>query len=424
MLTQICSHLQSTRWVVVLISGCLSLILVHQGFLMHFSKSYLPFLQSTILITNLTIGPSQGMSFMPFFGDGTPDTHTRDTHTNEVGKNKASLSKKGPYLALHWSLVYDKKFDKPGSVKFTPCDVKNCQLTTDRSQLAESDAILFHMWDLARHTEKDLPKQRWPHQRWVLYGHESAVNANFSLYYDEEFNTTITYKNDADVHYGYGSYAKHDNSDYVLNHWQNVNRAENKTRLVAWVISHCGAPSLRDDYIRELGKYVTVDGYGSCAGRKCTETEVSKKDPKSRIECSNMLAATYKFYLSFENSLCDGYATEKVWARLRTDVVPIVLGASDYSKILPPNSFIDVRNFSSPKALATYLKKIDNDDNLYNSFFEWKKYYRILSENPFCGLCSFLHTNNERKVYTDIGKWWDTCKSADDFYKNVADKLR
>ena len=72
------------------------------------------------------IGPNQGMSFMPFFGDGTPDTHTRDTHTNEVRENKASLPKKGPYLVLHRSTVYEKKFDKPGSVKFTPCDIKIC----------------------------------------------------------------------------------------------------------------------------------------------------------------------------------------------------------------------------------------------------------------------------------------------------------
>ncbi len=34
----------------------------------------------------------------------------------------------------------------------------------------------------------------------------------------------------------------------------------------------------------------------------------------------------YKFYLSFENTLCHGYLTEKLWARLQFNIVPVVMG--------------------------------------------------------------------------------------------------
>ena len=38
------------------------------------------------------------------------------------------------------------------------------------------------------------------------------------------------------------------------------------------------------------------------------------------------LATHYMFYLSFENSLCDDYVTEKLWGWLKRDIVPVVMG--------------------------------------------------------------------------------------------------
>ena len=44
-------------------------------------------------------------------------------------------------------------------------------------------------------------------------------------------------------------------------------------------------------------------------------------------------------------------------------MVPVVLGTtvSHYEKIAPPNSFIHVDNFTSPKALADYLHYLGNE---------------------------------------------------------------
>ena len=61
-----------------------------------------------------------------------------------------------------------------------------------------------------------------------------------------------------------------------------------------------------------------------------------------------MLERDYKFYLSFENSICPDYVTEKFYNPLLFTTVPIVYGGANYEAIgAPRNSYIDVRNFTS-----------------------------------------------------------------------------
>jgi hypothetical protein len=55
------------------------------------------------------------------------------------------------------------------------------------------------------------------------------------------------------------------------------------------------------------------------------------------------LGRQYKFYLSFENSICRDYITEKFYQPLLNSMVPVVYGGADYEA--SPDSFIDVRNF-------------------------------------------------------------------------------
>ena len=67
-----------------------------------------------------------------------------------------------------------------------------------------------------------------------------------------------------------------------------------------------------------------------------------------------MLERDYKFYLSFENSLCRDYVTEKFYNALQFTTVPIVYGSANYSTVAPRKSYIDVRDFSSGKYNNTF----------------------------------------------------------------------
>ena len=54
-----------------------------------------------------------------------------------------------------------------------------------------------------------------------------------------------------------------------------------------------------------------------------------------------MLESNYKFYISFENSLCSDYVTEKFFNILKYNIIPITLNGVNMSEISPPNSYID-----------------------------------------------------------------------------------
>jgi hypothetical protein len=159
-----------------------------------------------------------------------------------------------------------------------------------------------------------------------------------------------------------------------------------KTKLVAWVVSNCKAPSLRSEYVKELAKHIAVDVFGKCGNHSC---------PLSN--CFSTIEKQYKFYLAFENSYCNDYLTEKLYRTLALDIVPIVLGAANYSNIVPGDSVIDVRDLKSPRHLADYLKKLDKHDEAYLKYFKWKKYYTVnsgLKTRPkgICKLCEILHS--------------------------------
>jgi len=92
--------------------------------------------------------------------------------------------------------------------------------------------------------------------------------------------------------------------------------------------------------------------------------------------------------------------------------VPVVYGGADYSRIAPPNSYIDARQFE-PKQLADYLMKLDADDALYKEYFAWKDHYDVGTGvknqvlNGFCDLCRQLHQDNNRpQIFSQLMNHW------------------
>jgi hypothetical protein len=171
---------------------------------------------------------------------------------------------------------------------------------------------------------------------------------------------------------------------------------QSKSKMVTWFVSHCSTSIRREEYARQLGQYVPVDIFGNCS-RECP------------YNCYEMLRSEYKFYLAFENSWCPDYVTEKFIRPLFHDAVPIVLGGADYSHFAPPHSYINARDFGSPKELADYLILLNNTDSLYASYFDWKKEFEVVKTDMsgWCDLCQLAHNDSlPPKVYPDIKRWW------------------
>ena len=100
-------------------------------------------------------------------------------------------------------------------------------------------------------------------------------------------------------------------------------------------------------------------------------------------------------------------------------MLPVVMGGlskQDYEKIAPPDSFIHVDDFSSPKDLMLFLEKLSKDKESYNSYFWWKSYYDLYSETELmettnCQLCEVLENDgNYSKKYSDFATYWIKCR--------------
>jgi alpha-1,3-fucosyltransferase len=82
------------------------------------------------------------------------------------------------------------------------------------------------------------------------------------------------------------------------------------------------------ELIEKLRAFMPVDVYGKCSGHECPRTFANG----TAGECRAILTAEYKFFLAFENSVCEDYITEKFFSTVRYDVIPVVYGGGQYDK--------------------------------------------------------------------------------------------
>jgi alpha-1,3-fucosyltransferase len=181
-------------------------------------------------------------------------------------------------------------------------------------------------------------------------------------------------------------------------------------------VSHCKTGGGREHYADELAKHIDVAIYGKCGNYTCPE----------HLNCKKVLEEKYKFYLSFENSACIDYATEKLFAIFTTRMIPIVYGFYDYKKNLPDNSYIDVRDYKSPKHLAEYLKTVSQNKTIFDSYFQWKSHSKVKQDyygSGTCELCDYLHrTRHDSPRTFDLELYWsptNNCIRKDLFLKSV-----
>ncbi|KAK3872913.1 hypothetical protein Pcinc_022043 [Petrolisthes cinctipes] len=270
------------------------------------------------------------------------------------------------------------------------CRVNTCFTTANRTRfpLHQLDAVIWHV----RSKDRSLPKERWPHTRYIFYTLESPPHVYLKDEYNGTFNWTFTYRRDSDFPNMYGEvFRRHEPLPE-----EQVNYAEGKTKLVAWFVSNCHTHSGREKLVEALRKWIPVDQYGKCSKKRC---ERSKGD-----NCHGLLNQDYKFYLSFENSICKDYVTEKLFSKLSLNVLPVVYGGANYSNQAPPYSYIDAQSFPSIKNLADYLLYLHHNDTAYNEYFRWKRFHLVRmrwerTAKHFCDLCERLHTDNSTKIY-------------------------
>lgn len=307
-----------------------------------------------------------------------------------------------------------------------------CEYIKDNEPLSKADVVIFRgallNHELARNVlqDKNRPENQW----WVFFDNEPPYKVwkatNLSNF-NRVFNLTATYSPDSDIPrvdmrrfknciLKADRYEALKQMDYT---WKKRNGT-----VVAWFASECATQSKREKYIKELQKHIPVDIYGECGPLKCGSRSLGTW---SKDKCHEKLLHkrnSYKFYLSFENSLCKDYVTEKLWMLEYLDVVPVVMGLADYDNMLPPDTYINVRNFPNPKALAKYLHYLNNNNEAYNQYLRKRHSLHCYLKYPYmpweCKLCEAMHKlNGTNRVVYDLGKFWgrSQCMSPVEFFR-------
>jgi len=105
--------------------------------------------------------------------------------------------------------------------------------------------------------------------------------------------------------------------------------------------------------------------------------------------------SSYKFSISMENSNGDGYASEKIIDSLIAGTIPIYYGDYLIDEYINPKVFIMIKGENDIKEKIEYIKKIDNDDKLYNSILNEKIFindnYNEINEKIEKERLSFLY---------------------------------
>ena len=198
---------------------------------------------------------------------------------------------------------------------------------------------------------------------------------------------------------------------------------EKKKRSVAYLYFRCDRQAREHMFALLQGTISGVDSLGACDGSgdykrhsgSNMETFLARRFSFNFVEEAVRLYEPYKFVISFENTLYNGYITEKLTNAFLANAVPVYFGAPDVADYFNNNSFINCMEFPTLEDCARYVKGVDEDDELYMSylksppfaeverwcnFFQWKS---DVSTDKRCG--GLNDTTNISSILSGILKF-------------------
>lgn len=263
------------------------------------------------------------------------------------------------------------------------CGGASCLVTDDRRYQNNSNVAAFLFYGSHINvTDLPLPKTAF----WGLFHEESPKNVPFLSFHNsiELFDYTATFSRfSRDIpltlqHLPDISWIT-DRTYHRTIEDQNALQKMDKLAPILYLQSNCDTLTERDEYVRELRKYIPVHSFGRCLNDNSNKTLPGYLTDSSE---AFKFMARYKFMIAYENAVCEDYITEKLWRPIRLGVVPIYFGATNIRDWLPnPKSAILIEDFESPQKLADYIKKVNKDDKLYNQYLEHKLSPQPISNN-------------------------------------------
>eukprot|EP01084_Bolivina_argentea_P091429 164590_1 len=183
-------------------------------------------------------------------------------------------------------------------------------ITPDKSLRKFANGLVFSVLDTSLRKIKKSHKRQ--NDVYVLETYESPVTLRrrWVPHFISNFNLLMSYSLKSDIPVPYGNFN-------IFKTWMNqqnkhsFTEKNNTSADVLWIGNNCHAKNGRQDYLRELFKYISVHSLGQCLHINPDNITIP---PRSQLgkDISHIISK-YKFYLSIENSQCEGYITEKLY---------------------------------------------------------------------------------------------------------------
>ncbi len=186
-----------------------------------------------------------------------------------------------------------------------------------------------------------------------------------------------------------------------------------------YVASDChkrdSANSNRDWYIQQLRNAgFRVDGLGRCMHSIGPENIQlpNSRDSRYNLYLKRDIISKFMFHFAFENSIENGYVTEKPFDALIAGTVPVYLGDSAHLRsLLPhPSAAIFVSDYDNMTQLADYLNFLTTNETAYEAHRVWHhdyNYQRHIADKPilqnswFCRVCEWASKAVREIPYND-----------------------
>jgi hypothetical protein len=211
-------------------------------------------------------------------------------------------------------------------------------------------------WPVSYNSTYVLPKKLWSEKKLLAF--IASPKSNISINYDNIFSRFISKPR----HY-FNKLRYFNNSIFKFDDLY-------ETRFK--IISHLAESNEFYLYGRNWNSAIKYNKLLSGLNLKNNPTE-SQDKAKTISE--------FKYVLCIENTILDGYITEKIFDAMIHGSVPIYLGAPDIKNIVPGNCFINLSNFDMQNNLIDHLKCI--------SLEEWNMYRENIN--------NYLNSNDFKK---------------------------
>ncbi len=109
-----------------------------------------------------------------------------------------------------------------------------------------------------------------------------------------------------------------------------------------------------------------------------------------RVADKEDFISRYKFNLAVENSLADGYVTEKIVEPFCAATVPIYWGSREVMKDFNPEAFIYAGDYDSLEGLLAEVRRLDNDSAAYLAMLRTPKHLHELTVDYNARLADYL----------------------------------